>query len=290
MGNASRLPRSLDARVDVWLVAVGSVVLALGIRLALGPITADAPLLLFFGAVILSARLGGFRAGVLATALSALVIDFELIPPHWQFDVSMAWALRLVLFIGEGVFISAAAQSRALRAPGVAPEAERGLSGQLSLDARPVRVSALVREVTASMQDEASAKNVCVETVIDHGTGAIEGDSESLRQIVAGLVRNAIAFTPAGGRVCVRLRRRRDHVELSVVDTGQGIAEQDLEAILLVSGPNAGRLAQVRQQVRLHGGEMTVYSAGPGTGATVTVRLQRLIYAPSARAPEQLAV
>jgi hypothetical protein len=43
--------------------------------------------------------------------------------------------------------------------------------------------------------------------------------------------------------------------------------------------------------VRLHGGEMTVYSAGPGTGATVTVRLRRLLFAPAAREPEhQLAV
>lgn len=286
MGNPSRLLHSIDARADVWFAAVGSVAVALGIKLALGPITADAPLLLFFGAVIVSAWLGGFRAGVLATLLSALVADFELLPPHWQFDVTMAWALRLLLFIGEGVFISAAAQSRVLRVRGAAPEAVNGPAGQLARDARPVRMSALVREVTASMQDEAFAKDVYIETVIDHGTGAIEADSEGLRQIVASLVRNAIKFTPAGGRICVRVRRRRHHVELSVVDTGQGIAEQDLEGIFS-TGPNAGMLAQVRQQVLQHGGEMTVYSAGPGTGATFTVRLQRLLFAPAAREPEQ---
>lgn len=291
MGNSSRLLQRIDARADVWFAAVGSVVVALGIKLALGPITADAPLLLFFGAVIFSAWLGGFRAGVLATLLSALVADFELVPPHWQFDVSMAWALRMLLFVGEGVFISAAAQSRVWHARGAAPEARNRPDGQLSWDARPVRMSALVREVTASMRNDASAKDVCVETVIDHGTGAIEADSDGLRQIVASLVRNAITSTPPGGRVCVRVRRRRHYVELSVMDTGQGIAEQDLEGIFHSARPDAEVLAQVRQQVLLHGGEMTVYSAGTGTGATVTVRLRRLLFAPSAReAEQQLAV
>jgi K+-sensing histidine kinase KdpD len=268
------------------LVAVGSVVAALGIKLALGPITADAPLLLFFGAVIVSAWLGGFSAGVLATLLSALLADFALAPPHWHFEASTAWALRLMLFIGEGLFISAAAQSRLFGAAAGAPTAPAALSARLARDARPLRMSALVREVMASMQDEASAKDVHIETVIDHGTGAIEGDSVGLRQMVASLVGNAIKFTPGGGRVCVRVRRRRHHVEFSVVDTGQGIAERDLETILTASD-RAGGLARARQQVRLHDGEMTVYSAGPGTGATFTVRLRRLRFAPSAREPEQ---
>ena len=75
------------------------------------------------------------------------------------------------------------------------------------------------------------------------------------------------------------------------MDTGQGIAEQDLEGIFHSARPDAEVLAQVRQQVLLHGGEMTVYSAGTGTGATVTVRLRRLLFAPSAReAEQQLAV
>ena len=276
--------------VDRWLVAVGSVVAALGIKLALGPVMADAPLLLFFGAVIVSAWLGGFGAGVLATMLSAVLADFTLAAPHWQFEASTAWALRLVLFIGEGLFISAAAQSRLFGAADGAPAAGAEIDARLARDARPLRMSTLVREVMASMQEQASALDVHIETVIDHGTGAIEGDSVGLRQMVASLVGNAIKFTPAGGRVCVRVRRRRHHVELSVVDTGQGIAEQDLETIFTACGP-AGSLARVRQQARLHGGELTVYSAGPGTGATFTVRLRRLLFAPSAREPQrQLAV
>ena len=296
MENPSRLLHRIDARADTWLVALGTVAVALAIKLALGPITADAPLLLFFGAVIVSAWLGGFWAGVVATALSAVVADLQMVPPHWQIDLSPSWALRLLLFVGEGVFISAAAQSPLLHVPGLAMFRARSAPGgeptaQLARNARPVRMSALVREVIASMRDEASAKDVYIETVIDHGTGAIEGDRDRLHQVVSSLVSNAIKFTPAGGRVCVRVRRRRRDVELSVVDTGRGIAEHDLEEIFRPSGSDAGSLATARQQVRLHGGAMSVYSAGPGTGATFTVRLRRLLFAPSAREPhQQLAV
>lgn len=297
MVNTARLLRRLDVRSDRWLVAVGSVLLALSVKIALGPITADAPLLLFFGAVILSARLGGFGAGVLATGLSAVLADFTLTPPYWQFDPSLSWLLRVALFVGEGVFISAAAQTvsmngarQRVRGAGAAPSVVEA-SGALGRDARPVRISTLVRELMASMQESASAKGVCLETVIDHGTGVTQGDRDRLRQVVASLVSNAIKFTPAGGRVCVRVRRRRQDVELSVVDTGEGIAEHDLEQIFLPSRSEAGSLAKARQQVRLHGGEMTAYSAGPGTGATFTVRLRRMLFAPSAREPhQQLAV
>jgi signal transduction histidine kinase len=142
------------------------------------------------------------------------------------------------------------------------------------------------------MQRDAATKGVRLETVIDHGVGAIQGTAQCPRQVVASLVSNAIRATPSGGRVCVRVRRRRQEVELSVVDTGEGIAEPQLERIFLSHGPEAGSLARAREQVRLHGGEMTAFSAGPGTGATFTLRLQRQqLVAPAAReAVEQLAV
>ena len=98
------------ARTDTWLLAIGCVAVAFGIQLVLGSITADAPLLLFFGAIIISAWLGGFRAGVAATLLAAAIADIDMRTLQWNGDLSFPWALRLLLFIGEGVFISAAAQ------------------------------------------------------------------------------------------------------------------------------------------------------------------------------------
>jgi K+-sensing histidine kinase KdpD len=286
MLNPSRLMQRIDARSDALLVAIGSVVAALAIKLAFGPIADDAPLLLFFGAVIVSAWLGGFRAGALATVLSALVVDLQPGPPHWNAEIGLPWALRMMLFVGEGLFISAAAQSALLRtgdaaAPGAWAEAAELEAAQASPNPRPVRISSLVREVLAAVRAQANAKDVSIETVIDHGTGAVEGDHTGLREVVATLITNAVKFTPAGGRVCVRVRRRGNDVELSVVDTGRGIVAQDMEQIFLPGEADAGKLARARRQIHLHGGEMTFYSAGPGTGATFTVLLRRLLFIPT---------
>ena len=288
MVNRLGMLRRLDPRSHDWVVAIGAVAVALGVKFALGPITADAPFLLFFGAVIVSAWLGGLWAGVLATALSALVAELSMTPPYWQFDPSLSSWLRIGLFAAEGVFISAAAQTRI---PSQIGDRSEALDAVPPHDARPVRISAVVREVMTSLQRDAMTKGVRLETVIDHGIGAIQGDAECPRQVVANLVSNAIRHTPTGGRVCVRVRRRRQDVELSVVDTGQGISEPDLDQLFLALGQDAGSLARARQQVRLHGGDMTAFSAGPGTGATFTVRLRRQIFAPSAhQAVQQLAV
>ena len=289
MVNRAQLLRSLDLRPNEWQIAVAAVAAALGVQLSLAPITADAPFLLFFGAIALSAWLGGVRAGILATGLSVLVAELSLAPPYWHADLSLAWWVRIGIFFAEGVFISVAAQ-RQTSATGSTVSLARG--GAPELEARPVRISAVIREVMTSMQPDAVSKGVRLETVIDHGVGAVQGTPQCPRQVVASLVSNAIRSTPTGGRVCVRVRRRRDDVEVSVVDTGQGIAEPEIERIFLPHGPAAGSLARARQQIRMQGGDLTAFSAGPGTGATFTLHLRRRqLFAPSAReAVQQIAV
>jgi signal transduction histidine kinase len=197
----------------------------------------------------------------------------------------------MLLFVGEGLFISVAAQS-AMRRAGAADEladadvAGCGAATQLSPHPRPVRMSSLVREVLVAARAEAAAKDVSIETVIDRGTGAVEGDRAALRDVIATLLSNALKVTPAGGRVCVRVRRRGNDVEISVLDTGRGVVAQDMEQIFFPGDAMAGNLARARRHVRQHGGELTVYSAGPGTGATFTVTLRRLLFVPSTLAAE----
>ena len=280
--------RRLDPRTRACIVAVAAVAAALAVKLALGAIAADAPFLLFFGAVIVSAWLGGWWAGALTTGLSALVADLSLSPPYWHFEPSFSAWLRLALFLAEGLFISAVAHLQGARAGG-----SEALAGDdpAFRETRPVRISAVVREVMTAMQRDAAAKGVRLETVIDHGIGAVQGDAECPRQVVANLVSNAIRHTPTGGRICVRVRHRRQDVELSVVDTGQGMADADLERIFAAYGAEVGSLARARHQVRRHGGELSAFSAGPGTGATFTVRLRRQLFAPTtAETMHQLAV
>jgi cell cycle sensor histidine kinase DivJ len=99
---------------------------------------------------------------------------------------------------------------------------------------------------------------------------------------VLNLVSNALKFTPRGGLVTVSLQSLAGALELSVADTGLGIAEGDLErlgrpyeqagdAVQQSKGTGLG-LSLVRAFAELHGGEMSIESR-LGEGTAVTVRL-----------------
>jgi CheY-like chemotaxis protein len=102
--------------------------------------------------------------------------------------------------------------------------------------------------------------------------------------VVWNLLSNAIKFTPKGGRVQVLLECINSHLEISVADTGQGIAtdflphvfdrfrQEDSSTSRRYSGLGLG-LAIVKQLVELHGGTVRVKSAGENQGATFIVNL-----------------
>jgi CheY-like chemotaxis protein/anti-sigma regulatory factor (Ser/Thr protein kinase) len=105
-----------------------------------------------------------------------------------------------------------------------------------------------------------------------------------LQQVVWNLLANAIKFTPAGGSVEVQLARAGDNAELRVSDTGSGISADFLPYIFdrfrQADGSSTRRhgglglgLAIVRHLVELHGGTVSVESAGAGRGATFTIQL-----------------
>jgi CheY-like chemotaxis protein len=101
---------------------------------------------------------------------------------------------------------------------------------------------------------------------------------------VSNLLSNAIKFTPRGGMVEILLERVNSHVELTVTDTGQGIApdflphvfdrfrQADASTTRTYGGLGLG-LSIVKQLVELHGGTVRAKSAGEGTGATFTMTL-----------------
>ena len=111
-------------------------------------------------------------------------------------------------------------------------------------------------------------------------------DRRALKQIVLNLISNALKFTPAGGLVTVSLSALAGALELTVADTGLGIAEEDLvrlgrpfeqagDAGQQARGTGLG-LSLVRAFAELHGGEMAIESR-LGEGTAVTVRLPVLI-------------
>jgi CheY-like chemotaxis protein len=110
------------------------------------------------------------------------------------------------------------------------------------------------------------------------------------------LLGNALKFTPAGGRIDVRVATVDRHVELVIADTGVGIRrellplifERFLQADSSTTRAHGGLglgLSIVRSLVELHGGTVSAASDGEGTGATFTIRIPLLEFAPDVVSP-----
>ncbi|MFB9075574.1 sensor histidine kinase [Citricoccus parietis] len=104
--------------------------------------------------------------------------------------------------------------------------------------------------------------------------------------MLSNLVDNALRHTPAGGRVTVGLTERDNAVVLTVTDSGDGIAAEDLSRIFMrfyrveegreaKPGGSGLGLAISKALVEAQGGTLTVASEGRGRGAEFTVRLPR---------------
>jgi PAS domain S-box-containing protein len=160
----------------------------------------------------------------------------------------------------------------------------RILAGQLRLDVQRVTLVDVIRSAMESAQPGAEAKGVRLESILDARRCIVSGDPARLQQIIWNLLSNAIKFTPKGGRIQVLLERVDSHIELTVSDTGIGIAPEFLPQLFgrfAQRDSTAGRsygglglgLAISKQLVELHGGSISAKSPGEGLGATFTVRL-----------------
>ena len=133
------------------------------------------------------------------------------------------------------------------------------------------------------MQEEASATGLTLALELSAEPVMLDADPVRIEQVVWNLLRNALKFTPAGGRVEVRLHCEGTHAELQVRDSGQGIAPDALPHVFDMfkqADPAARRqgglgigLALVHNLVRGHGGQVRAESDGPGQGASFTVCL-----------------
>jgi len=160
----------------------------------------------------------------------------------------------------------------------------RVISGKLRLELKTLALEDVVRAAVDVVTPGAAAKNITISTSFDERRPAISGDFDRMQQAVWNLMSNAIKFTEPGGRVDVQIACVDSGVELTVRDTGQGIArdflpflfdrfrQADASASRRHGGLGLG-LALVRQIVELHGGTVNASSAGVDRGAAFTVRL-----------------
>jgi signal transduction histidine kinase len=174
-------------------------------------------------------------------------------------------------------------------------------AGKMELEVAKTDVGELLRNSVMMLQARASAHQIQLE-LDSEITDGVAVDQRKVRQIIYNLLSNAVKFTPDGGTVTLGARRvahvqwpgmqrigdtplleSRSYLEISVVDTGIGMAEEDLGRLFRpfsqlesglsrkYEGSGLG-LALVKQLVELHGGVLAVRSK-PGEGTTVKVWL-----------------
>jgi signal transduction histidine kinase/putative methionine-R-sulfoxide reductase with GAF domain len=159
-------------------------------------------------------------------------------------------------------------------------------AGRMELELSDFDLPSAIDNAVILVRERAGRKGIALARTLDERVGAIRGDERKLKQVLLNLLSNALKFTPEGGRVEVRAAVADGMVEVSVADTGVGIAPEDQEAVFeefrqvgtadkKVEGTGLG-LTLARKFIELHGGRIWVQSqVGRGATFTFTVPLPR---------------
>ncbi len=169
-------------------------------------------------------------------------------------------------------------------------------AGQMELRLQMVSIADIAGQVRSTVEALAAQKEIRIEVDVS-GLGEIEADPGKFKQMLLNLVSNAIKFTPSGGSVRITGKRLDSTAEISVADTGIGIAQSDQARIFhefqqvdagvdrQQQGTGLG-LTLTRRFARLHGGDIRVESE-PGKGSVFTISMP-VAAQPKARVAEAL--
>ena len=162
----------------------------------------------------------------------------------------------------------------------------------------PVDVHSLLLDTEQIVGSDARQKSIRLQFDLTASEHHVGGDAARLHQVFWNLMKNAIKFTPAGGRVTVRTANPAPgQFVLTVKDTGAGIGPQTLPVIfrafeqgntreLQPSGGLGLGLSISKAIVELHGGTICAQSEGPGLGSIFTVELTTVLPFPGVQAAE----
>ncbi|MBV9489765.1 MAG: PAS domain S-box protein [Verrucomicrobia bacterium] len=158
------------------------------------------------------------------------------------------------------------------------------VSGKVRLNAQRYQLLEVVQAALDAVRPSIEAKGLTMEMDPKGFHRTLYGDPGRMQQVFWNLLSNAVKFTPSGGKVTVRERLAKDHVEVLITDTGQGIEpdflphvfdrfrQADASTTRHQAGLGLG-LSIVRSLVEMHGGTVRAESAGRNLGATFIVAL-----------------
>jgi signal transduction histidine kinase len=149
-------------------------------------------------------------------------------------------------------------------------------AGRMELEPAALSLPDMLEQALALVRERAARQRLAVTLDVDAAVGIVWADETKLKQVVVNLLTNAVKFTPEGGRVDVAARSRDAEVQVTVRDTGVGIAAEDQARIFeafqrgdrraSAEGTGLG-LTLSKRFVELHGGRIWVESR-PGEGST----------------------
>ncbi|MBK0330737.1 PAS domain-containing protein [Brachybacterium sp. MASK1Z-5] len=148
----------------------------------------------------------------------------------------------------------------------------------------PARLGDLARETCETLRPRAVEGEIDLRCTVETEASLLL-DPPRMTQVLSNLVSNALKYTPAGGRVEVRVSEAPEALEVRVSDTGIGMAPEEQANLFMeyyrTTAVREGRipgyglgLSITQRIVRAHGGQISVRSA-QGEGSTFTVRLPR---------------
>ena len=155
-------------------------------------------------------------------------------------------------------------------------------AGRMELDVTTFYLPEAVANAVTFVRERAARRGIVLHQEVAESLAEISGDERKIKQVLLNLLSNALKFAPEGSRVDVSAGVVDGMAEISVTDTGVGIALEDQEAVFeefrqvgsadkKAEGTGLG-LALCRKFVELHGGRIWVKSQ-PGVGSTFTFTL-----------------
>jgi signal transduction histidine kinase len=161
-------------------------------------------------------------------------------------------------------------------------------NGKLNLRMEKVNAHTVLREALRTTQLDISTKGIRLSTHLAADQTMVSGDPVRLQQIFWNVLKNAVKFTPEGGKITIEtfLTTARDRINITITDTGIGMSSEELERIFSAftqgdhNQENSSRygglglgLAISRKLVEFHSGQISATSNGRNEGSTFSIEL-----------------